>query len=329
VSPSLRALLTGSLDYAGLFPPAALPLDQAICHYARYRREPDAWLLGRFVIQATRLAELDPYQDELFRDGSPFVFSVLGRGGTTTIDFLDGLKDDLDRIAKFRARHRDHVAVEAFEVRLPDELVQTASTSEVAARVAAAAGLFEARSTAALTPFYEITPGPTWRTSVATVVAGIARDRDSEAAAQRTRCRPAGYKLRCGGQAPSAFPSAEHVAFTIKACASAEVPLKFTAGLHHPLPRFDDSVRARMHGFVNVFAAGVLAHARDLPEEELRAVLEDATPEHFHFTDHDFSWKSHHVTRTEIEAARRSGVLSFGSCSFDEPRDDLRKLGWW
>src|SRR5262249_46461670 len=75
VSPTLPALLPVPVVSPGLFPPAALPLDQAIRHYARYRREPDAWLLGRFVIQATRLAELAPYQDELFRDGSPFVFS--------------------------------------------------------------------------------------------------------------------------------------------------------------------------------------------------------------------------------------------------------------
>ena len=37
---SLRALLTGIIDYAGLFPPARLPLDQAVRNYGRYRNEP-------------------------------------------------------------------------------------------------------------------------------------------------------------------------------------------------------------------------------------------------------------------------------------------------
>jgi hypothetical protein len=328
MSSSLRTLLSGAVDYAGLFPPAQLPLDQAIRNYARYRREADAWMLGRFVISATRLAELAPYQDELFRDGLPFAFSVLGRGGPTVVHFLDGLKADLDAIAKFRQGHGDHVAVEALEAKLPEELVRAQSAGEAAARVAAAAALVEARKGAVLTPFYEATLGPEWRASVAAVVAGIARDRQSSDAAGRSFCLPAGFKLRCGGQTLSAFPSAEQVAYTIRACVNAEVPLKFTGGLHHPLPRPDSATPARMHGFVNVFVAGVLAQARRLGEEELRALLEDDVPGHFHFNDDGLRWKHHHASIAEIHAARQEVVLSFGSCSFDKPRDDLRALGW-
>src|SRR5438445_5076250 len=77
---SLRALLEGVIDYAGLFPPAKLPLDQAIRNYARYRQEPEAWMLGRFVIPAARLGELERYHDELFQTGPPFAFAVLGPG---------------------------------------------------------------------------------------------------------------------------------------------------------------------------------------------------------------------------------------------------------
>ncbi|HTU92442.1 MAG TPA: hypothetical protein VMF69_20340, partial [Gemmataceae bacterium] len=64
---SLRALLTELIDYAGLFPSTRLPLDQAIRDYARYRRENDAWMLGRFIIPASRLEDLEPYHEELFR----------------------------------------------------------------------------------------------------------------------------------------------------------------------------------------------------------------------------------------------------------------------
>ena len=46
MNASLRALLTGVVDYAGLFPPARLPLDEAIRNYARYRQGSDAWMLG-------------------------------------------------------------------------------------------------------------------------------------------------------------------------------------------------------------------------------------------------------------------------------------------
>src|SRR5579871_4947635 len=79
MSASLRALLAGVIDYAGLFPPAKLPLDRAVRHYARYRTEPEGWMLGRFVCPASRLMELAPYHDELFRDGPPVLLAALGR----------------------------------------------------------------------------------------------------------------------------------------------------------------------------------------------------------------------------------------------------------
>ena len=37
------SLLAGSIDYAGLFPPAKLPLETAVANYTRYVTEPDAF----------------------------------------------------------------------------------------------------------------------------------------------------------------------------------------------------------------------------------------------------------------------------------------------
>src|SRR5438034_1113104 len=104
MSSSLRALLTNVVDYAGLFPPAKLALERAIRHYARYRQNPDRWLLGRFIIPAARLAELAPY-DELFFMPPAFDFAVLGRGGQTGDEFLQNLELDLADIATFREVH--------------------------------------------------------------------------------------------------------------------------------------------------------------------------------------------------------------------------------
>jgi hypothetical protein len=140
-------------------------------------------------------------------------------------------------------------------------------------------------------------------------------------------CFPGGFKLRCGGRDESCFPSPEHVAGTIIACRDAGVPLKFTAGLHHPIRHFSTEVGTYMHGFINVFVAGVLALARRLGEEQLWPILEDEDRGDFGFDDAGLRWKDIAATTEEIVAARKQ-VVSFGSCSFDEPRDDLRKLGW-
>ena len=53
-----RALLTGLVDYAGLFPPTGLGMEDAVAEYARQHGEPEAWMLGRFVIPAARFDEL-------------------------------------------------------------------------------------------------------------------------------------------------------------------------------------------------------------------------------------------------------------------------------
>jgi hypothetical protein len=309
VFASLRALLTGVIDYAGLFPPARLPLDVALRNFARYRQEDDAWMLGRFLIPAARLEDLEPYHDELFAIDPPFAFGVLGRGGGSLSEFLSNLRDDLRDIAAFRKRHGERVSVDTFETRLPPELADPNQTD-------AAFTLFKTLRVFPLVdlfPFCEATSRPE---ALLDVLAQMPGER-------------LGFKLRCGGVEASAFPKSALIAQALERCFETGMPFKATAGLHHPLPRFDPGVQARMHGFVNVFLAGALAYARNLNAEQLEPLLNDEKAEHFSFTDRAAVWRRHRVTTAEIAEARRGFVISFGSCSFDEPREDLRALGWW
>jgi hypothetical protein len=308
VFASLRALLTELLDYAGLFPPTRLPLDQAIRNYARYRQQDDAWMLGRFIIPASRLEDLEPYHEELFRVNPPFAFSVLGRGGGTLTEFLGNLRDDLRDIAVFRKRHGQCVTVDGLEMRLPPDLIDP-SLPESTLSLSKTLRVFPMVE---LFPFCE------------------APDRPDELVEQLARLpsEHVGFKLRCGGLEASAFPSSELVAATVQGCLHATVAFKATAGLHHPLPRFDAALQARMHGFINVFLAGVLAYSCNLSIEQIRCLLDDDQANHFSFTNKQVGWQKHRATTAEIAAARRDFMRSFGSCSFDEPREDLRHLGW-
>lgn len=52
---SLKIFLNGILDYAGLFPPAALPLETALANYASYRGQT---MLGAFILNVGRLGPL-------------------------------------------------------------------------------------------------------------------------------------------------------------------------------------------------------------------------------------------------------------------------------
>ena len=47
-----RALLTCLFDHAPMFPPAAMPLEDALAEDARAQASPEAWMLARFVVPA-------------------------------------------------------------------------------------------------------------------------------------------------------------------------------------------------------------------------------------------------------------------------------------
>ncbi len=54
---SLRALLADLIDYAGLYPPAALPLPIVLERYRGFRASPDRWILKRLVLPLSKLPE--------------------------------------------------------------------------------------------------------------------------------------------------------------------------------------------------------------------------------------------------------------------------------
>jgi hypothetical protein len=310
MSASLRALLSGILDYAGLFPPARLPLEPAIRNYAHYRDEPDGWMLGRFVCPAARLGELSPFVEELFRSGPPLAVAALGRGGNMAAEFADELRADLQSLSAFSGQHGARVTVDVIELRLPGDVLRHGRPDALGALLESTRGSLAAQPKPPAA-YYEAVLGPDWRATLTAVLPVL----------------PGGFKLRCGGLEASAFPAPEQVAAALSGCARAGRPFKATAGLHHPLRHIDASLQTSAHGFLNVFGAGVLANALGLTEEQVRAVVADEDPAHFVFTDEVFRWRDLVVPIDAIARARRDRVVSFGSCSFDEPREDLRALG--
>ena len=112
------------------------------------------------------------------------------------------------------------------------------------------------------------------------------------------------------------------------------MPFKATAGLHHPVRAMrpltyqPDSPSAMMHGFVNVFLAAALLWHRGSNEADALATLEETSPAAFVFDDKCVSWHDHSLTAAQLRSARRKFAISFGSCSFEEPIQDLKDLGW-
>jgi hypothetical protein len=307
MSASLRALLEGVLDYAGLFPPAQLPLEEAFPNYLKYRQEPESWMLGRFVIPVTRLRDL---KGHVPATGLPIRLSVLAQMCSS---------QDWDAVHWSSVPFIYGLLVEMLELRVNDEQWNDDNLRTIASRLA--------EWGFAPAPFFlEIPSVLNWDREIPKFISRcIVQDDKVTPWGSGARIAP-GLKLRCGGLDAATFPMPEQVAFVITACRDALVPLKFTAGLHHPIRHYNDGVKTKMHGFLNVFGAGVLAHRHHLSEEQVRQIIEDEDPANFRFDDECFRWKDYAATVGEIRLARQLAVTSFGSCSFDEPRDDLRKL---
>src|SRR5437868_11383740 len=76
-SSPVRALLSASVDYAGLFPPAELPLQAALSNHAEYVRSKDAWMLGAFVLPIAKFSAAAPSFSQ-FDALRPLRISALG-----------------------------------------------------------------------------------------------------------------------------------------------------------------------------------------------------------------------------------------------------------
>jgi len=247
---SLRALLTHLIDYAGLYPPAGLPLAAVAENYEIYLKLPESWILNRLVLPHAKLG-----------------------------------------VAHLETNWRVTLLVDAEPGTLPSQI----ETLEIK----------EGRRLS-LPTYCEV---PLDR-----IVDGFA-------------------KIRTGGLTPDSIPASEEIAEFLCDAAERKLAFKATAGLHHPL-RSDrpltyasDAPRAVMHGFVNVFMAAAFAwHGAD--RATVLRVLNETDAGAFHFLNDEALWRTRRLTTGQIAASRRDFAHSFGSCSFEEPIADLRRLGW-
>jgi hypothetical protein len=299
---SLRDLLSGLIDYAGLFPPAALDVRTATRKYAEYREGEYRWALGRFIVPVARLDEFEKAAEGILPDG--------GWGGNEfwRLSALGGgdLSSDLNRVAEFNQKHaasdssEGAATIDAIEIKV----VQPADI-ENAMRLAPAN----------LTPYFEIPTGG----DPAELIKSVA---ETEARA----------KVRTGGVTADAFPSSFDLARFIKICAEEDVPFKATAGLHHPLRSVNkltyapDSASAMMHGFLNVFLAAAFAQS-GMDVDRLVELLEEQSPGAFQFDSGGVTWRDEMIVRGQLRNSRNLLAIAFGSCSFEEPIEDLKKIG--
>jgi hypothetical protein len=307
---SVRLFMEKLIDYAGLFPPAGLPIEAAIRNYQAYSLDQDSWMIGKFIIPVSRLQELVPYMPLFSRD-HPLMLSVIGDRSSDADECKELLAESLEKIQSFGDQFQAEAQIDVLDLPLPPIPLE-AHLLEAIGRGTSKHGL---------KTFCELTYAlnAEWESRMLAAL-------DEIAAYNETSGLSYGIKLRTGGITANAFPTANQVALVLAGCRDRDLSLKFTAGLHHPFRMYRNEVKTKMHGFLNVFFAGLLAYSHKLEIQNIAKILEDELPEGFKFSSDGLDWRHLSMTSSEIQAYRNEGLSSYGSCSFDEPRDEMREF---
>jgi len=283
-----QALLGRILEYAGLFPPAGLGMENALRNYQSYAQTDEFWLLGGFVLPANRLGEFAVALEKVWgtEQERPWTLKVVCAGETA---------DDLRAIEEFQ---QGAVFIGSLEAKAAD---------------ARAAREALERLPAARSRYVEFPPERA--SEVLPVLAEYGARAKIRMGGLTAETVPpvevvARFLLAC---------ARERVAW--KATAGLHHAVR---GMRELAP---GGPRVAMHGFVNLFLAGALAFfAAD--ERALVKTLKEEDSAAFKLEDEVIRWHDNALIGDQIEKARSELAIGFGSCSFEEPVADLKAMGW-
>lgn len=291
---SVRTAFTGIIDYAGLFPPSQLGMQEAVANFASYRQGDHKWILARFVLPVARLDEFYDLASEFApaKGEEPWRLSVLAG---------EDIYETIKAVKTFNAMHGQSFICDALEVK-----ANTVSKIE---------------NTVSYLPegidaYFEVARN------------NLLGDLVSALSFKKQRA-----KIRTGGTRGEDFPTSKEIIRFVRTCLAANVPFKATAGLHHPLRCFKPLTYAKnapqgtMHGFMNVLLMTAFA-GESYRVGLLEEIMEEEFEEVFAFEEGGVRWRDgYFISNAQLELVRHRGMISFGSCSFDEPVEDLQKLG--
>lgn len=285
---SLHLLLAELIDYAGLFPPAALDLPQAVRNYNSYKAGGDAWALGRLVLPAARLGEFAAAAPR--NNASSWYLSALPGSD---------LAAALDAIAAYNNQHAAHgFMIDTVEFKAP----QPAPIHDALRRVPAD-----------ITAYVEIPIDNDPQRLIDAI----------GAAGARAKVRTGGVTPDAFPQ-PDHLLRFLHCCIASRVPFKATAGLHHPVRDRYRLTYEAASASGTMYGFFNVFLAAAFLNAHLKPDRALQ-LLNESDPSAFRFDDNGVRWRDHSLDLDQLAAARQVAI-SFGSCSFEEPLADLRAL---
>ncbi len=323
------------VDDAAVFPPGLAPLPSAVAAHRRIRSSGLADWIGPLLVPAGRHGDLLPLVGQTQLDETQLAETLLIQAQLNEAQ-LEAAQGD-------RAQPLEIVLIAPAADPLPalqaalTSLADVPGVSVVGVEMPLPPGTVNPRPTiTALDAMLAPGMGAALEfdgSDPAAVLAALARWRSASDRLLRG-------KFRTGGTTPTSTPDAHTLAAVIAGAVAANMPIKFTAGLHHAVTGPHGTGGSMQYGVLNVFAAVHSAMAGDGAEAgpgigpgatvgggALVRTGEGAIIRELLSTDGPGlatavrSWSAADV------AAVRSIFTSFGCCGVTEPLAELAELG--
>lgn len=287
---SQRVLLEEAIDYAGLFPPAALGMTDAVRNYLEYLHAADSWALGRFVVPGSRLDEMREAISRLpaVPSHTRWRLSVLSSGAPAAeAEALRAVRspDLVVDAVEVKAANRDEIlALEPLAVRDWTLFVELPLIGDLGSMVE------QLRAFGAMAKFRTGGVVSTAIPSAGDLAHGIAT------------CARAGVGFK------------------------ATAGLHHAIRADYPLTYHVDSAVGAMYGYVNVLLAAALARAVT-DDARIEELLSERDAGAIAFDDSGVRWRDCYWSVGDLREVRAHLMRGFGSCSFREPVDELAEFG--
>ena len=316
------ALLSRTIDFAGMFPPASLDFDSSLKKAASFRsNSKNPWLMNRVVLGLEETKKLTP--EKLFTlgaDGNPWLLSVLGKStlAKSPEEFVKSIAWDFREMRRIEERYLQsscRIDQTSYELPLPSSVFAAGQGIFSGEFIFPALEQVESIWLGRMDVFFEISFEGAWEDTVT----GVCRVLSEWLSKNSDSWINPGLKIRTGGKW---IPRPEQLALAINGCAAHGLKIKATQGLHRPLSQ------EGAFGFINLLAAINFAYSLGQDQfslSDIQDCLLSQKAQDFNFAPSEFCWKQHSLTNEEIESARKTHAAAFGSCSLDEPDEYLSK----
>jgi hypothetical protein len=293
----LDTLTTGLFDHAGLFPPASLDLPEALRQAARVPRLRRPRLVAAdMVVPLERLAAIT--RQELYFAGFGDTACTLAVVGVERKDAAAAAR----QVRAFNRASAPWACIAALEVHGDAFPVQAVPALRALKRSLGDVRLY-------LEPKWT---GAKWKAGQAQMLTLLEKLKGG--------AHPVGLKFRCAGPTAASKATLERL---LPAAVAARIPLKATQGLHHPLPTAADP----QLGFLGLAMAVRLlqVHGAEFTAKDLAALLRESDPAQFAFGE-GVEWGEFGLHEATLKRAMAELPFTIGSCSLDEPDEELARL---